>query len=147
MSDKINRRSLAQLLLRQGSKCNWCRQPIRQTHGKAVHVRHGIARDEHGEFMIATIDHVIPRGLGGLDHFANMVAACAICNGERDKRDMNINAQRICKKCKGPRPSHGWPFRSCPKCRADNKARKRVYRDVNAYLMNGENINGGVESK
>lgn len=53
-------RLATRLARRQGGLCAWCRAPLAAER--------------------ATLDHVIPRGLGGSSRQRNLVAACGDCN-------------------------------------------------------------------
>lgn len=37
-----------------------------------------------------SLDHVMPRSLGGSNHPSNLVAACIVCNTERGNRRLSI---------------------------------------------------------
>jgi hypothetical protein len=43
--------------------------------------------DMRGDRLCATIDHVIPKSLGGSDDWENLVAACDLCNVTRGITD------------------------------------------------------------
>jgi len=60
---RIPRSVLWRILEAQGGRCRYCRRPLTRRE--------------------ATIDHVIPRRLGGSDDENNLVAACQPCNSRK----------------------------------------------------------------
>lgn len=64
-----------QLSVRQYNRCHWC-------HKQTALPASGQTRQDDNTF---TLDHVIPRSRGGLDHWDNIVGACCSCNGLRDR--------------------------------------------------------------
>lgn len=64
------KRSLA---IRDGEVCHWCDAPLDIT----------IVDPRHPSPPRATLDHVIPRSLGGPSSLNNLVLACEPCNAER----------------------------------------------------------------
>lgn len=64
----------------QNWRCCWCHRPMRDGRGAGTHLR--IAGD------VATIEHIIPRQLGGPDVIENVAVSCARCNhGRRVSRN------------------------------------------------------------
>ena len=55
--------------------CYWCGRPMLPT-GTLV-------SDGRSHLLAATREHLIPRGLGGSNHFTNLVLACYECNTNR----------------------------------------------------------------
>ena len=64
-----------QLSVRQYNRCYWC-------HGQTSLPASGQTSQHSCTF---TLDHIIPRGRGGLDHWENIVGACHRCNAVRDQ--------------------------------------------------------------
>lgn len=70
MAGRVHRRSARMALHRYHPFCHWCRRPLR--------------------LRKATLDHFLPRALGGKDRFENIVIACASCNNARGCRRPSI---------------------------------------------------------
>lgn len=68
-------RKVRERLLRKSDKCHWCE--IKLT------------------LDTSTLDHVIPLGLGGLDHPTNWVLACAPCNAKRGCSMPELEAEAL----------------------------------------------------
>lgn len=76
----ISKRLRFEILKRDGFACRYC----------------------HRDKVIITVDHVIPRALGGTDHPSNLVASCDDCNagktstlpGGRTVQDVNADLMR-----------------------------------------------------
>lgn len=66
-------RMIGMLSKRQGGKCHWCKHRMLTIAGP----------------LQATIDHVKPIAVGGMNSKKNLVAACYECNQQRGK-DMHI---------------------------------------------------------
>jgi 5-methylcytosine-specific restriction endonuclease McrA len=87
------RLKLNYLLLKQKSKCYYCRRQIArpyQLRGKILVQTEDeiIYMDSDGELQtigVATTDHVQPLGEGGTSRFRNLVAACWNCNMDRNE--------------------------------------------------------------
>lgn len=62
------------LTLQQGNKCIWCE--CEMTH-------------ERKQWNSTTIEHMIPRSLGGLDEPENYTVACSRCNNRRGTMSVN----------------------------------------------------------
>jgi hypothetical protein len=60
-----NRKTYEKLIERDGAACVWCGVEL--------------GADNHW----ATIDHVVPRAAGGVNHFDNYVLSCEPCNSQR----------------------------------------------------------------
>lgn len=54
---------LVRLLRAQRCRCAYCRAPL--------------------SLATATLDHVVPRALGGRDYYPNLRAACGPCNAKK----------------------------------------------------------------
>lgn len=70
-----------QLLIRDGNKCHYCNEHFSYTGWKAP-----------------TIDHKVPKALGGNDHLVNLVLACGHCNAKK----ANIPYEVFTKKERAP---------------------------------------------
>jgi 5-methylcytosine-specific restriction endonuclease McrA len=57
-----------------------------------------------------TIDHVIPRHLGGLQSWTNVVAACALCNHRKGGRTLNEVSMHLLRIPKEPPSSAEYIF-------------------------------------
>lgn len=64
------------IFARDGGACVYCGVP---TH----RLQKGLSRSPH----LATLDHVLPRSMGGPLSQANLVLACQACNNERGIMD------------------------------------------------------------
>ena len=51
-----------------------------------------------------TVDHVIPKNLGGKDSWENLVAACLVCNNKKGQRTPDQAGMKLLKKPR--RPNH-----------------------------------------
>lgn len=60
----------------QGGKCFYC--------DAELHL------DNHSDPAYATLEHVIPRCYGGLNHVWNTVVVCRLCNQNRDSRPLGV---------------------------------------------------------
>lgn len=89
---------LDQILLERGSACHWCRRPIVRVRSlkKAgleilvdahFDVTWTTATGARATVSKATLDHVVPLARGGGRTRANLVAACARCNHDRNSLD------------------------------------------------------------
>jgi CRISPR/Cas system Type II protein with McrA/HNH and RuvC-like nuclease domain len=67
---KRKRQTMRRLMHRQGGRCYYCNDPI----SSEKNMRHP---------QRATIDHRVPRSLGGTNERINLVAACNACNGRK----------------------------------------------------------------
>ena len=67
MSSPKRRRKLPHILTRDGYRCTLCGCPLTTE--------------------TATLDHIIPEGVGGRDSNDNLRAACKPCNFERGRKD------------------------------------------------------------
>ena len=67
MSSPKRRRKLTPILARQENRCALC--------GCALNL------------ATATLDHIIPEGVGGTDHTDNLRATCWTCNYERGRKE------------------------------------------------------------
>lgn len=56
------------LMMKHGGRCFYCERMM--------------TLEPHPE-LLCTIDHVVPRSDGGVDHMSNYVAACTRCNSAR----------------------------------------------------------------
>lgn len=66
----IGKKRVYKLAHRDGMQCYWC--------GAITHFSDGQKDD-----LTATVDHLIPKGLGGIDHIDNCVLSCSKCNSNR----------------------------------------------------------------
>ncbi len=81
------------LLVLHGYRCHWCEEPVvrlrnvsrfaflRVDNGFVIFRRHG----KPVRVRLATIDHLMPLGLGGSPGPENLVIACAECNQIRNE--------------------------------------------------------------
>lgn len=63
---------------RQNGLCHWCQTPMLNAKGKGPR-----PRPRALPFHYATLEHLVPRHIGGGDTEENTVAACFQCNQER----------------------------------------------------------------
>jgi 5-methylcytosine-specific restriction endonuclease McrA len=73
---QLNQRNL---FARDGYRCQYCDRHVSDLTG-----REGLTRD-----------HYIPRDLGGLDEWTNVVTACSTCNHRKDNRSPDQIAQDV----------------------------------------------------
>ena len=76
------------VLLRDDYKCGYC--------------------NDHIEAREATVDHIVPRALGGKATWENLVASCSLCNSR--KRDRTPAQAKMPLLCKPPREPRFIPF-------------------------------------
>ena len=55
----------------------------------------GVPMNQEDKSTRATIEHIIPRGLGGLDQIENYVVACRACNEARGNSIKEIHIEAI----------------------------------------------------
>lgn len=65
------------LMRKQGGKCHWCHE--------AMHFNESGVQPRPPRAV--TVDHVVPRWLGGSDDEGNLVAACEECNVRRNREE------------------------------------------------------------
>ena len=53
----------------------------------------------------ATLEHIVPRALGGPDHESNLVIACAACNGRRGTEWWPVHAEATGLTCFAVKPA------------------------------------------
>lgn len=70
MDSRDRRRRMMTLIKRTGDACSWCGFAVRLD----VDQRHA---------RRATVDHLTPRHLGGVNAMTNLAVACAACNETR----------------------------------------------------------------
>jgi 5-methylcytosine-specific restriction endonuclease McrA len=68
----------------QAGRCHYCRQPMRLGEGAIFAEQHGLTTSQ-AAFLQATAEHLTARSEGGSNAPANIVAACAYCNGHRHR--------------------------------------------------------------
>ena len=49
--------------------------------------------EEHGQFILLTKDHIVPKALGGKDYVSNYQTMCSVCNNF--KADSNLTLEEI----------------------------------------------------
>lgn len=72
----IDKRKREKVLQAWNHRCAYCGVEM-------VPFSHGVYNPPEA----ATVDHIIPRWLGGTNHYRNLVAACHGCNRARNKAD------------------------------------------------------------
>lgn len=92
---KLLRKKLHKLLKQQNSQCFYCGCPLIK-RGTVVHKRHmfdnktgRLVTMEGGVFYAATIDHLVPKCMGGTDNDNNLVAACMPCNNKKGAKPLS----------------------------------------------------------
>lgn len=137
---------LPELLQTQCGRCHWCGIEIwfRQALGHLEEVSTKLTRTAlwamGRKFSFATVDHVIPKAVGGTNKIDNLVAACGPCNHYRciRQQDFNKKMERTCKGCGEAydrRSSGSCLFNYCLWCK--QKIRKQ-WRDKLAAFRNIE---------
>lgn len=76
-ANNINRRKI--LFNRQKGECHWCGQAMTRDT-----VNYDGVPPDH---TMCTIDHIVPRSMGGSNRWENIVAACWLCNNLRSSTD------------------------------------------------------------
>lgn len=78
-SNWIRREKRMRIYARDGWRCVWCRAPL--IDGRALKAM----LDERGgtPLELATLDHFLPRGLGGDNTAGNLITCCTKCNEMR----------------------------------------------------------------
>lgn len=82
MSTERKRKFRVRLARRDGARCNWCRVWVGEDRVQEL-----------------TLDHVVPRALGGPNSFWNMVLACRECNearGDEFCREFGLGVTQVC---------------------------------------------------
>lgn len=74
----ISQNSRLALYLRDGMACVYCGQSVEQKGG-----------------VILTLDHIVPRELGGDNKPSNLITACHRCNSSRGKRSVNVFCKAV----------------------------------------------------
>lgn len=92
---------ITRLIERGGSKCHYCRRPLK--------IRQELADPRPDD---ATIDHKIPRSKGGSNAMENLLLACRKCNHEKEDRsyeDFMARPHRVKRSQRPLHPSSPWP--------------------------------------
>ena len=74
---------MRRLMILHGYCCHWCGKEVWRNVRVFAHNR-------------ATIDHVIPRSVGGSNGMENLVLACFSCNSARNVKFMAENRDNKC---------------------------------------------------
>lgn len=70
MNNKDKKGLRYKLLKQQGSRCCYCRR--------------------HVDAEVATLDHIVPRCLGGTSHRRNLCVACRNCNAKKANKPPHV---------------------------------------------------------
>ena len=73
--EPIGEKRIERLLIQDNGKCVYCGTPV------YVKEKDGWIYDD-----TATIDHVIPKSKGGINHIDNTVLCCNRCNSEKENK-------------------------------------------------------------
>ncbi len=80
-------RSRSRAFARQHGRCFYCGQPMWLGDSAPFQKRFNLSADAAQRFQ-CTAEHLHPRGEGGRDSRANIVAACVFCNRHRHKTQL-----------------------------------------------------------
>lgn len=80
-----NKKTLLQLWGRQKGYCLWCGKKtwVIGRHSVATRRRLGVGGVANIHSLIATIEHVLPKGKGGTSESDNLAMSCRGCNNAR----------------------------------------------------------------
>ena len=67
------------LIARSGPRCIWCGV-------ETVRIQSSLIKDDKTRDLQATIEHLVPKWMGGTYDSTNLVISCAACNRERGSR-------------------------------------------------------------
>jgi hypothetical protein len=99
---------------RQSGCCFYCKLPMWIEDPEAFARKYGM-RKRRARLFQATAEHLIARCDGGTDVPANIVAACAYCNGRRHRPKVPLDpvayGLRVCKQLAAGK-WHGWRWAS-----------------------------------
>ena len=75
---------------------------IQLTKQNIIKRDHGVCQYCGKSEGIMTVDHVIPRSLGGDESWGNLVCACSDCNNKKDDKTLHEAGMELIKKPKKP---------------------------------------------
>lgn len=87
LSENKYARVRARLYRRYGFNCHICGLPVKRVKKNA----------RHANLLASTIDHIIPRALGGGSVIFNLRIAHALCNSKRQHHDITQELREECK--------------------------------------------------
>lgn len=141
------RRALMESRNRVIDECHWCKHPIvwvRLLNPEDLITKEALTQSPpphqirfryDGKVYClypATVDHVVPRALGGSNDLSNLVPACRNCNTRRNHTKQLEPVYDICRRCK--RPMGPSTKQTCGPCK---DAARRAWADTNQLRGSG----------